>query len=144
MSRASGWLLGIVAFAAGVVLIGQSNARAQKKPADDKAFKPITRVHDMMEGQELLFDGLRKSIAGKKWHDAQAQAWVLAELANVNARQEADAKYVGFAENMRDRCVELARALKSKDADAAKTLASQVNASCKSCHDVFKKKEERP
>lgn len=118
---------------------------AVAEPKDDAkqpvapAFKPVTSVHDMMEGQDKLFREIKDALLDKKWSDAAKSAWVLAEIGNVNQYQNDDPQYKTFAREMSDACVTLAQALKKRDEAASKDAVKAVGARCGACHDQFKK-----
>lgn len=113
---------------------GQETAAPQ--PA--VAFQPVMSQHDLMEWQDRTFDALRKDIGGKK-KDAADQAWLLAELSNVNTQHSAESDYQGWAVQVRDAALDIAKAVKAKDFDRAKELARTMDATCDACHDKYRK-----
>lgn len=113
-------------------------------PADansEKPFKPVQSMDALMEGQEYLFGGVRKAIQGGKWDEGVRQAWILAELGNVNVHFAKEPKYGQLARKMSGASVELARTMKKHDETAAKAALTKVGASCKDCHDQYRKKK---
>lgn len=138
------WAAGLLILAAAGIVTTRTRAAGEPpEPAAAKSFTPVTNVEQLMEGQEMLFKGIRKAITENKWDVAAKQAWILAELANVNVHHARKPQYADFARDMSAKCVDLAKTLKTKDAAEAKKAAGVVNESCKTCHDQFQKKRKR-
>jgi cytochrome c556 len=120
--------------------------RADSAPSasGDGLFKPVASVNGLMTGQMLAFKQLQQSLNGKKGPDRpkaiQLTSEALAELANVNTYNGEKDDYRGWAGQLRDTALELAGEAKKKDnADEAKmkSLLAKLEATCKSCHDVY-------
>jgi hypothetical protein len=107
-------------------------------PQPAAAFHPVMSQHHLMEWQDRVFDALRKDIGGKK-KDAADQAWLLAELSNVNTQNSVETDYQGWAGQVRDGALEIVKAVKAADFDRAKDLARTMDATCDACHDKYKK-----
>ena len=133
-------VIGLVAGAAIVRAMGGSAAApAAGLPV---AFKPVLTVEQLMENQEKAFKGLKAAVLDQKWKDARLNAWLLAELANVNRQHAEQEKYSEFAGRMSEACLGLAADLKKKDAKLAKEGISRIGSACNSCHDVYQKKKD--
>ena len=110
----------------------------------DGSFKPVASINGLMTGQILAFKQLQQSLNGKKGADRpkaiQLTSEALAELANVNTYNGEKDDYRGWAAQLRDTALELAGEAKKKDnADETKmkSLLATLEATCKSCHDVY-------
>ncbi len=101
-------------------------------------FKPVADQHMLMEWQERVFSGMNRAILQKKDSEVVAHAWMLAELANVNRFHSKKDDYRRWAKDMLDTAVKLAEAGKAKQFDEAKKLARKMNATCSSCHEVYR------
>lgn len=120
-----------------------ANAWAEAPPSRDKAgssagFKPVQPIHTMMEGQKKLRSEIQAGILDKKWKDASKAAWILAEIANVNQFQHADAEYKGYAKKMSDQCVQLAKLLRKRNEQAARDQFKKIGQTCSACHDKYR------
>lgn len=100
-------------------------------------FKPAAPHGVLMAWHDQAFGQMRLAIARKDAEKAQQYAWLLAELANVNSTHRADEQFRGFANKLRDECAALAEAAGKGDLERGKQLASQINATCTACHDVY-------
>lgn len=137
------WAAAMAVVVGTCVYLARAGNDDEKKPSTATDFKPVTTVERMMEGQDLLFEGVKQAIRDEKWGDGVTQAWILAELANVNTHQSAETKYVGFAQDMSKKCAALAQTLRKRNKDDAKAAAKAVADSCTTCHDQYKNKRER-
>jgi len=108
------------------------------KPAPAGKFMPVTSVHHMMEGQGKLFGEVKEGILDSNWKAAEKSAWLLAEVANVNQYQHDAADYKAWAKKMSKQCVELAGALKKKDAAKSRDMVSKIGNTCSECHNKYK------
>lgn len=127
------WCLALVARGAGAD--GASGA---------DAFKPVARVHSLMEGQEQHFANILSLLddpnARKRAEHIAVQAEVLAELANVNIRNRDKDDYRTWAAAVRDQALELAKEADkggTADEQRMRALYKQIGDTCKSCHDVY-------
>lgn len=125
--------------AAGFMLcIGASLSLAQSEQAAPAAtFAPAAPHEALMEWHERAFKELNEQIAAKKESKASENAWLLAELANVNSFHRPDAKYRELATQLKSLAVETATVLKRKDLPAAQQLTKKLEATCTACHDAF-------
>jgi len=108
------------------------------KPAPAGNFKPVISVHYMMEGQGKLWGEIKDGILDSNWKAAEKSAWILAELSNVNQYQHDAADYKGWAKKMSLQTVELAEALKKKDAAKSRDMVSKIGNTCSECHNKYK------
>jgi len=130
------WMAGIIAvLSLGVIVADPQPPEAARFALP--AFKPVQPVAQIMEGQDLLLNGVKFAVKNGKWSDAIAQAWVLAELGNVNTQHARDGQYAEFARAMSDASSELARTLMKKNVDEAKKGISAVAARCEACHQKY-------
>ncbi len=115
-------------------------AQADAKPPAEP-YKPVARVHPLMEEQQDMFDGIKKLLKSASEDDLkkmEKQAYILAELSNINRHQKEDkADYVDWATQARDQSLKLAKAASAKDVEAAKGILRQLHATCTSCHDKY-------
>jgi len=105
----------------------------------EKPFKPVMNLEQLMEGQGQLFKAIKDGLADQEWDETKHDAWMLAELANTNQYHRKEAKYRELAQKMSDQTVELAKLLGKRKADEAKAQMSQIGQTCKSCHEAYKK-----
>ncbi|GIK17011.1 MAG: hypothetical protein BroJett003_19750 [Planctomycetota bacterium] len=122
------------------VSVPQTEPRPQAAPA----FKPVSDVHHLMEGQELHFNAiadLLKDAAAKGRHGKIAMhADLLAELANVNTLNKDKDDYRAWASQVRDLSLQLVAEARKKEAaseDAMKGLVTKISDTCTACHDVY-------
>jgi len=111
-------------------------------------FKPAMSVHQMMEGQLIVFKQLNEAVKNKSTDDRteliEGLASVIAELANVNSVHSDKSDYIGWASDLRNTSMELAEeAEKKKDANDQRMekLLTKMKQSCVSCHDVYQEDE---
>jgi len=95
-----------------------------------------------MNGQDVVFDAIKAGVKAGRWDDVRHEAWILAELANVNIQQAKEEDYGKFAKDMSDRCVDLTRVLRKHNVDDAKKAISAVSQTCTTCHDRYRKKND--
>ncbi len=115
---------------------------------DDKAsvlkFKPVAPVESLMHAQDDHFTEIKDYIAmsdekePKRFDYMAHQAFILAELGNVNQFNRKAKDYQGWAKAIRDEALALADAAMKKDQEAVKAAAKRIHSNCKSCHDVYK------
>lgn len=115
--------------------------QAQDTPAGGATFKPAAPREALMEWHEKAFNNARKAVSGKKFKDLAENAWLLAELANVNSFHAEKDDYRNWANELSAKAAELAAAGKEKQFDKAAELVKGLNATCKSCHDVYRKRD---
>ncbi len=133
--------IGGVTIAGGVVAAAAAMVLGQGGPsAPPVAFKPVLSVEQLMEGQERAFKALKSAVLDEKWKDARINAWLLAELANVNRQHANETKYSDFAATMLDASMSLAAELKKKDPKLAAAGISKIGNACNACHDAYQKK----
>jgi hypothetical protein len=109
--------------------------------APAEPYKPVAKVHPLMEEQQDMFDGMKKLLnagAADDLKKVEKHALVLAELSNINRHQQKDkADYVDWATQARDTSVKLAKAAGANDTDTAKGILRQLHTTCTSCHDKY-------
>ncbi len=134
------WFLIVAVVLSGSIYLGRADAD-DKRPrrSRSRAFKPATEIEHLMEGQQFLFGGIRKSLQQNKWDAAVTQAWILAELGNVNVHNGNDPEYAKLAGKMSKAAVAMAETFDKEDMTKAHQAMKAVGASCKSCHDQFRK-----
>ena len=137
--RTTGWIVCIISLLAGSWIVAGAQSQEAKKDWTPPPFKPVNEVKDMMEGQDAVFDNIKAAVKASKWSAAIAQAFVLAELGNVNVQNAKEPAYAQFAQEMSKKSLEMAGAFKKKDSQAARAAVSAVAASCKACHDKYNK-----
>ena len=116
---------------------------AQKVPPV-KVFKPAASLHALMIGQGRQFEAITDLLADKNARNRSGKlaerAELLAELGNVNTFHRTESDYVGWAGELRETALELAReAKKRKDAAEGRMqdLYKQLKATCIACHDEY-------
>lgn len=133
------------AAAAGVFLVTSifavSGLTAQDKPpaAEPATLAPAAPHHFLMEWHGKAFDELNLALGKKKQEAAAQNAWLLAELANVNTLHSEQADYRGWAAAVRAAAADAAAAIAAKDFDKAKSIAKSIHATCEACHDKYEK-----
>lgn len=134
-----------------VVLVGASLCSvclvAWAGGPDDEAaalkFKPVAPVQSLMHAQDDHFTAIMDYIASsdekdpKRFDHMAHQAFILAELGNVNQFNRKAKDYRGWAKAMRDEALALADAALKKNQEAVKVAARRIHGNCKSCHDVY-------
>lgn len=116
---------------------------AQPAAAASRPFKPVASIHGLMNGQQLLFNNIRKAVTNKDWNQRRERievyAEALAELANVNTYNSKKKDYQGWAGQLRDAALELAQEAEKSDADDVRMnkLLDTVKNTCGACHDVY-------
>ena len=105
-------------------------------------FKPVAPVESLMHAQDEHFTAIRDLIgnpdADKRFERMAHQAFILAELGNVNQYNRKAKDYQGWARALRDDAKDLAMAASAEDEDAIRDAARRVNSDCKSCHDAYR------
>jgi hypothetical protein len=102
------------------------------------------------DGIELMLLALARKAPSKTQVDKEADAlaevgYHAAAIASV-AEQKAPthpkkADWIQWAKDLKKASLDLAKAAKAKDADGIKAAAMKANASCASCHMIFRKDE---
>ncbi len=96
--------------------------------------------------QALAKKPLLAAQLGKESEALERMAYIAAaigQVANAKPPDKDDGKkkkkdWLTWSQEMHDAALELAAAVKKKDAAAIKTASGKVDAKCTSCHDVFK------
>jgi len=134
-------LLGGCVWSLALVARGQDKAPA----AGAVPFKPVASVESIMNGQGIHFDELKDLLDNANARGRSGKlithAELLAELANVNYYNSEKEDYHGWAMELRGQSLDLAKeAQKGKTADETrmKELYTQIEATCKKCHDVYR------
>jgi len=96
-------------------------------------------MHDLMEAIDEHFERLVTAVREEKPEAAAHPAWIVAELSNVNQFNRDAADYRQWARAVRDLSVRLAKAAQAEDLAACRRLAKQVSATCRACHDRYRK-----
>ncbi len=140
-------LAAFIAVPGALVLVtgpGSATASPQAQNVVDRGpFKPVADLEMLMEAQGAHLEGIEgalKSGGDKAMKSVRFHAEVLAELANVNRYHKDKADYVGWATQLRDTAMELARkADDAAGADAASLapLVTKLKDTCTACHDVY-------
>lgn len=138
--RAATWVGVVAAFLCGSMVLSATAGQDKPKPARKRPFKPLMNVEQIMESQKWLSAKLKDAVNNAQWEDGEWAAFVLAEMGNVNIHHATDDKYAKMAGDMSKKAVGLAAAMKKQDEPAAKKAFSDLIASCKSCHDVYRKR----
>ncbi len=129
-------LVGLCATAA--VAVAVAMAQSQRPSADEPSFKPAAPREALMEWHQAAVKALRDAASKSDRKTGRANAWLLAELANVNQQHSDDARYREFATALRNRATEAAELFEKKDFEAAGKVVEAIPGDCKACHDVFK------
>lgn len=133
-------LLGSCVWCMGLVTRADGTATAQAVAQ----FKPVASVGALMHGQLSFFKKISKSLESPasedRNHELEHAAEVLAELANVNRLNKDKEDYRGWATDLRETALELAREaakLTAADDVRMKKLTQKMKASCTACHDAY-------
>lgn len=135
--------------AAAVVAAGISSlAIAVAGPVEDRQATMKDIAASMKDGAALMgtFDAAKaKTTMGKIADDAKKAAGLFPKGSDTDAKTLADPKIWTDTADFNKRLTELATlataAGASADAAAYKTAFGDVNKSCKSCHDIYRKKK---
>lgn len=128
----------------------KSDPQAEALPAvpAPEGYKPVIETHDLMEGVDENFQGLKKDLETPDDRKARRSAYkkslLLAEIMNIVPHFESDEvqgeakrkKWDEIAHSVRDEFLKLAAAIKAGNAAEAATLGKKVEATCESCHDM--------
>lgn len=131
--------------AAGAFLItaafAQSVLTAQEKPSAPSpgSLSPAAPHHILMEWHDKAFNDFNLALTKKKPEAAAQNAWLLAELANVNTLHSDKPDYREWAGAVRSGAAEAAAAVAAQDFDKAKAIAKGINATCEACHNKYEK-----
>lgn len=115
-------------------------------PDDEPAvlkFKPVAPIPSLMQAQAEHFTAIMDYIATtdekdpKRFEKMAHQAYILAELGNVNQFNKSYANWRGWAKAIRDEAKILAEAAQKENQAAVRAAAKLINNTCKSCHDVY-------
>ncbi|MCG3128391.1 MAG: hypothetical protein CHACPFDD_03279 [Phycisphaerae bacterium] len=134
-------MLSVLGVISAVTWLTVLTSQAQDQPAGGAGFKPAAPREALMEWHEKAFNNARKAVSGKKAKDLAENAWLLSELANVNGFHGENDDYRNWAREVSTKAAELAAAGKEKQFDKAAEIVKGLNATCKSCHDVYKKRD---
>lgn len=135
------WAMGMVTLAVGALVLLTRDTSAQAPAA---GYKPVSSVHGLMNGQNIVFARIQDAInnEGTKKRSEQIEVFseVLAELANVNTFNAQKDDYRKWAGELRDTALELAKEGKKKgemDAAKMKALVEKMKATCEACHKAY-------
>ena len=107
-------------------------------------FEPVAPVESLMHAQDDRFTAIKDYIATsdekdpRRFDNMAHQAFILAELGNVNQFNRKAKDYQDWARAIRDEALALADAAMKKDLGEVKAAAKRIHSNCKSCHDVYK------
>jgi hypothetical protein len=112
-------------------------------------YEPAAPVEALMEAQREHSEKIKDLISAPagdeekektRFHDLEHQAYILAELGNVNRHQPNAKKkdYLDWATALRDQSVELAGIVAKKDLAAAKAQFKKIDDTCNACHEKYK------
>lgn len=128
-------------FAISIVLVvtalSAPSAPLQEEVRPAQPFKPAAPHERLMEWHEETYGQLNTGIARRDRERAIRNAWLLAELANVNEQHRDDPRYRTLAAEMREGAKRLAEVLDAEDYEQARKLSTEMNRTCKACHDAF-------
>jgi len=121
-------------------------AEAQNAPGPAAEYKPAAPVPALMLDQEHHFNQIKDLIgnagAKNRFEVMEQQAYVLAELGNVNYYQRKAKDYQEWAMTMREDSKSLAVAAKKQDVETAKTLLKKINDTCNACHKQYREDDD--
>ncbi len=109
------------------------------------AFKPVMPVESLMEEQDRHFEAmvdLLRDPSAEDWdHRVRHAALALAEMANVNGYQDLaqrEPRYRELAGQLKAQSLRFAELTGGRKVQEARSLAKQINSTCKACHDRFR------
>ncbi len=126
----------------GLILVaGAANAEDNQAVAS-KGYKIVAPVEALMDAQAQHFDQLKELIlddeAEDRFRRIRTEAFILAELCNINAYRAEKDDYRGWAEQARDSSLKMVEGAAKKDIGAVKKLTREIQDSCKACHNIYK------
>ena len=137
-TRYGWWVLAPLAGVLGLSLVVSSTTRAQDGPPAPGEAAAKTAPHNVvMYWHDRAFGELNLSIAQKKADKAEMNAWLLVELATLNKRHNKEERFQKLADELGTLASDAAAWIVAEDFDAAKTVAREINARCKACHDAY-------
>lgn len=116
--------------------------KAEDKPKKAESYTPVLSIEETMEGQGTLMKHIKGAIIDGAWADGSKSALILAELANTNQFHKDADDYRAWARELSGDCLELAKALKHRDANESKRLIAKAKDVCSDCHHKYKKKKK--
>ena len=138
--------LTMVLFAGCVWCLVLATRAESGEPAPPPPFKPVAAADAVMTGQGLVFKELKNAVtvskSPKRPKEIAHLSEALAELSNVNIYHAKKDDYQKWATQLRDIALELAAEAEKKpapDETKLKTLLSNLEKTCNSCHDVYQK-----
>ncbi len=124
----------------GLVLVADA-ASPQDKQLATGPYKVVAPVNTLMiaQAQHLgqIKDLITDESAEERFETLGAQAFILAELCNLNAFRATKDDYRGWAAEARDKSLALAQAAEKNDDSNFKTLFKEIRTTCKNCHDAY-------
>ena len=143
MNRRTAMTVGLVAACiCGGLLVARAKSAEDAPPAPLPPYKAVAPVEALMHAQDLHFGRIFELIADPKaehrFKRISDEAFVLAELCNVNAYRATESDYRGWALEARGASLAVAQAASKKDEESIKTTARAVQSTCRSCHDKYK------
>lgn len=107
-------------------------------------FTPVASVSSLMHGQGKFFKEISQALGNmsnpERNEEIGYSAEVLAELANVNRFNKNKEDYRGWATQLRDKALQLAREADKKEKaneSHMKKLFQEMKNTCVACHDVY-------
>ncbi|HPF39794.1 MAG TPA: cytochrome c [Phycisphaerae bacterium] len=135
----------MIAVAGSQLIAGPKPVKPKKeadKPAEKpaQAYTPVLNIEQTMEGQGALMKSIKNGIIDGAWSEAEKSALILAEVSNTNQYHKDAKDYQDWAKDLSKTALDLAGSLKKRDEAESKTLMQKAGATCKACHEVYKKK----
>ncbi|RMF86178.1 MAG: hypothetical protein D6744_00200 [Planctomycetota bacterium] len=131
------WVFAPIVCVSGLAVVFSGSSRAQETPPARPAAVARAPHEAVMYWHDRAFGELNLAIAQKKAEKAEMDAWLLVELATLNKRHNDEEKYQRLAGELQAYAADAVAAIRSKDFDAAKKAAREINARCKACHDAY-------
>jgi|GEM_PF-3635898 len=104
--------------------------------------KPIAPQATVMYWHDRAFGQMNLGLARKDQKKAARNAWLLAELANINSRHNDSPRFKAFAAQLRKHAVEVANAVEQENVAMARASSKKISQTCKACHHQFRHDED--
>jgi len=127
----------LVAGMAALALSGETGGEARPP------FEPVSKVHDLMEINGDFSVTLRKEAAKENpdYKKVGEAARVIAEIGNVVQYHQpaSEAQWWRLAGGLKQSGMEVDAAAAAQDPNALRQAIGKLGASCKACHDIYRK-----
>ena len=124
----------------GLVLVANA-ANAQNEKPVGGPYKVVAPVPSLMAAQghhiRQIKDLVTNESAEERFENLENEAYILAELCNINAFRATKDDYRNMAVEAREHSLALALAAKKQDASNFKNLFREIRTTCKNCHDAY-------